>query len=458
MTTRKASSQWSNTLAFVIAALASALGLGSLWKFPYIAAENGGGIFVVVYLICIALLGVPVMIAEILIGRSAQSSPVKAFSSLALKYNRAWSLIGLLGVVTGVLILSYYSVVAGWSLHYLSLSLTGGIPSSSDPAVHKQVFDKLLGTPGVLLLWHGVMMMLTAMAVLRGVRDGFEKICEWLMAILFIILTGMLIYSMTLPSFGTALGFVFGLHSDKFTSQSVLVALGHAFFTLSLGMGAMLTYGSYLGREQNIVSTAVTVSVMDTIASLMACLVVYPVSFAAGLADPGKEVGLVYINLPVAIQSLPFGRVWMSAFFILLFVAGLASAISLLEVPVSVMIDSWGMTRVRATTLAAGTITLLGVPTTLSNTASFFNNGFVDLFGLNWFDLVDYLAANWLLPIGGIGTCLFLTFAVNKSWLMNEFTGGNPKKVIWFQCFYALTAYVAPALTVLVFLDAIKVI
>jgi neurotransmitter:Na+ symporter, NSS family len=458
MTERKLSSQWSNTLAFVIAALASALGLGSLWKFPYIAAENGGGVFVLVYLICIALLGIPVMIAEILIGRSAQSSPIKAFNALANRHKRVWSLIGVLGVLTGVVILSYYSVVAGWSLHYLGLSLVGAIPASSDPKVHKQLFDGLLGSPSTLLLWHSVVMLLTSLAVLRGVRDGFEKICEWLMAVLFVILTGMLIYSMTLPSFAASLSFVFGLHSDKFSSQSVLIALGHAFFTLSLGMGAMLTYGSYLGRSQNIVSTAVTVSVMDTIASLMACLVVYPVSFAAGLSDPGKEVGLVYINLPVAIQSLPLGRLWMAAFFVLLFVAGLASAISLLEVPVSAMIDSLGLSRAKATAIAAGIITVLGVPTALSNAPSLFNEGFISLFGRNWFDLVDYLASNWFLPIGGVGTCLFLALAVDKEWLRAEFTGGNPRKDLWFDCFYAVTVFVAPLLTGLVFLDAVNLI
>lgn len=458
MEERKASSQWGSRLGFMVAALGSALGLGSLWRFPYIAAENGGGLFVLVYLIFIVLLGVPLMAAEMAIGRSSQSSPVRAYGTLATKHKRAWQSIGALGVITGVLILSYYSVVAGWSLDYFRLSLTGGLPTSNDIDAFKGVFGELLKSPGTLLFWHVVVMLCTAWVVGRGVKGGIEQVTEWLMAILFLILIVLLGYSMTLPTFIDSVKFVFGFHAEDFTSESVLEAAGHAFFTLSLGMGAMLTYGSYLDKRSGVLSTAVLVSVMDTVASLVACLVVFPVTLNGGITELKEGgPGLVFNTLPLSAQALPFGGVWISVVFALLFVAALASTVSLLEVPVSVLIDSFGLARRKATALAAGVITLLGTPAALSWTPGFFSDGMTKIFGKSWFDLVDSLSANWFLSLGALGTCLFIAFAMDRKQLAAEFVRNHEGGRKLFQLWFLTTTVVSPIIIVVVFLKTLNV-
>lgn len=458
MEERKASSQWGSRIGFVVAALGSALGLGSLWRFPYIAAENGGGLFVIVYLIFIALLGVPLMAAEMAIGRSSQSSPVRAYGVLATSHKRLWQSIGVLGVITGVLILSYYSVVAGWSLEYFRLSLMGGLPASDEIGAYKSLFAGLLKSPGTLLIWHVVVMLCTAWVVGRGVKGGIEQVTEWLMAILFLILVVLLFYSMTLPTFIDSVKFVFGFHAGDFTSKSVLEAAGHAFFTLSLGMGAMLTYGSYLERSSGVLGTAVLVSVMDTIASLLACLVVFPVTLNGGITELKEGgPGLVFNTLPLAAQALPLGQVWIAVVFALLFVAALASAVSLLEVPVSVLIDSLGMGRRRATALAAGVITLLGTPAALSWTPGFFSEGMKSVFGKSWFDLVDYLSANWFLALGALGTCFFIAFAMDRRQLQAEFVRNHEGGKKLFHLWFFTTTVIAPIIIVIVFLQTLNV-
>ncbi|MGV2831849.1 sodium-dependent transporter [Myxosarcina sp. GI1(2024)] len=241
---RKSSNHWQSSLGFVAAAAGSAVGLGNIWKFPYIAGQNGGGTFVLFYLLCIAILGIPIMISEVMLGRSTQSSPLRAFQRLSSP-NSGWQYVGLLGIFAGVLILSYYSIVAGWGLHYFFLSLVGGFPQDSNPQAYSDLFNSLVQSVRLNIWWHSVFMGLTTCVVLRGIRGGIERFANWGMLALAILLGALAIYASTLSGFIPAVRFLFAF-SDNFTWTSALEALGHAFFSLSLGIGVMLTYGSYL--------------------------------------------------------------------------------------------------------------------------------------------------------------------------------------------------------------------
>jgi neurotransmitter:Na+ symporter, NSS family len=457
---RKTASQWSSSLGFVIAALAGALGLGSLWKFPYIAAENGGGLFILVYLLFIVLLGIPLMVAEMVIGRASQESPILAYAVLAKRDSqpqteqrsaRKWKLFGLFGVITGILILCYYGLVAGWPIWYITALFSQEFVLTDPSKSFKIFFLDLLADPVRQYLGHMVVMLLATTVVMRGVRGGIERVSELLMAILFLILLLLLCYSFTLPTFPQAFGYVFGLHSEKFTSRSILEAAGHAFFTLSLGMGAMITYGSYLKRSENLVTTAVTVSALDTIASLICCLIVYPVTSAGGIIQPDQGPGLVFINIPIAISSLPMHNVWFGLFMILLFIAGLASAVSLLEVAVSALIDGIGLPRVSASLIAGVLITVLGAPVALPWTASPFNALSQKFFALNLFGFLDRLTSNWLLTLGALLTCIFVGYFADLEQLKQELALGSRS----YGCWLATIRYVIPGIILALLVNAI---
>ena len=416
---RNTSSQWHSSVGFIAAAAGSAVGLGNIWKFPYITGENGGGTFVLFYLLCIVVLGLPIMIAEVMIGRTTQSSPIRAFKRLSPN----WQAVGLLGVLAGILVLSYYSVVAGWGLHYLYLSLIGGFPQDNNPQVYAELFDSLVQSTRLNIWWHSVFMGITILVVLRGIRGGIEQVANWGMLALLLLLAGLAVYGTTLPGFAPAVEFVFGF-SRSFTWKSALEALGHAFFSLSLGIGAMLTYGSYLQRQDDVVGTSIAIAIADTIVALGSCLVLFPIAFSAGL-EPSAGPGLIFINIPLALLQLPFGRVGLLLFFSLLLLAALTSAISLLEMSVSSLIDSWGWSRKIATMAMGAFIYLLGIPSCLSGGTGFFGAGLEQSIGMNWFDAADYLSSNWLLPLGGIGISLFMGWGWRDGQQKSEFAAGS---------------------------------
>ena len=414
-------SQWGSKVGFVLAAAGSAVGLGNLWKFPYITGENGGGAFVLIYLVCIALVGLPIMVAEVLLGKETQKSPVGAFSEHAPK--SPWIGVGWLGVIAGFVILSYYSVVAGWAMHYVYLALTGAfanIPADRIDGVRHH-FDELYGSPGTQVFWHTAFMAMTIGIVILGVQKGVERAARIMMPALFLMLGAMVIYGATLPGFGRALDFVFGFHTDKLHASGVLEALGHSFFTLSVGMGAMLTYGSYMKRADDVVSTSMAISMLDTLVALMACLALFPVTFSYGM-EPGGGPGLVFVNMPAAFAQMPGGTVWAVVFFVLLTFAALTSAISLLEVVASYFIDERGWPRWRAVVVMGAIIYAVGIPSALSGGTHLFGGAVEALtaplfggegHGKNWFDLLDYLASNWMLPLGGLGISLFVSWRMD---------------------------------------------
>jgi neurotransmitter:Na+ symporter, NSS family len=449
-------------MAFVLAAAGSAVGLGNIWKFPYITGVNGGGWFVLIYLVAVVTVALPIMVAEILIGRSSQRSPVAAFRILAGK-NSLWQSVGWVGVTAAFVILSYYSVVAGWTLHYCWLSLSQGFAGMGADKV-QALFGEVYADAGLNLFWHGLFMLLTVAIVIAGVQHGVERWARILMPLLFFMILALLLRATESSGFGRALDFVFGAHADKLTPAGVLEALGHSFFTLSLGMGAMLTYGSYLRTHDDVVATSLAVGGLDTLISLMACMTIFPIIFAAGL-EPGAGPGLVFVSLPIAFGKMDGGSLWALVFFVLLAVAALTSAISLLEVAVSHFVDNRGWGRKRAAVLIGGTIFLLGIPSALSGGTALFGSDFENFtsaifgegHGKNWFDLLDYLASNWMLPLGGLGIALFVAWRMGDHAREQAFKDGSRFARLYWGWVWLLR-YVVPVGVTAVFLHAVGLI
>lgn len=454
--------EWNSRMGFILAAAGSAVGLGNVWKFPYITGENGGGLFVLIYLVCIALVGLPILIAEIMLGRSTQKSPVGAFRALSKK-GSPWVSVGWLGVLAAFVILSFYSVVAGWAMHYIYLSISGAFDGQSAEQIGK-VFGAVYSDTGLNLGWHVGFMIITMGIVLGGVKGGVERASRILMPLLMVMMIGLLVKAITMEGFGPAADFVFGLHTDKLTSASVLEALGHSFFTLSLGMGAMLTYGSYLSRQEDIVASGIIISIFDTGIALLACLVLFPITFSYGM-EPSAGPGLVFASIPIAFSQMPGGQVLSAVFFMLLTFAALTSAISLLEVAAAYFIDERGWSRSKATLTTGGIILALGVPSALSGGTEMFGSGFASAtasvfgegHGKNWFDLFDYLASNWMLPLGGMGIALFTAWRVSDRAREQGFKAGSSLSGMFWGWIFLLR-YIVPVAVGAVFLHAIGLI
>ncbi len=438
----------------MLAAAGSAVGLGNIWKFPYETGENGGGIFVLIYLGCVLLVGLPVMTAEILLGRASQRSPVSALRNLS-RPGSGWISVGWLGVASSFCILSFYSVVAGWSLHYTWLSVTGAL-SGLGPTGAGTVFDQLNASPGLNIFWHLLFMGLTIGVVAGGVAKGVERWSRILMPTLFAMLAVLLVHSFTLSGFGQGVSFIFGFHTEDFSSGGVIEALGQAFFSLSLGMGSLLTYGSYLRKDDDIMSASITISALDTGIALLAAVVLFPIIFTNGM-DPAQGPGLVFTSIPVALTSMPGTNVLATIFFGLLVVAALTSAISMLEVTTSFFIDEKGWSRLRSTVLAGIAIAVLGFPSALSGSAALFGSGMEGLIGLNWFNSLGYLTNNFMLPMGGLGIALFTAWRLDDAIRHDHFLSGS-KLAFFYKGWLLLLKFVVPVAIVFVFLHAIGTI
>ena len=448
--------EWGSKAGFILAAAGSAVGLGNIWKFPYITGENGGGLFVIIYLACILLVGLPIMLGEIMLGRMTQRSPVGAFRKLDGDKS-IWQSVGWVGVLAGFVILSYYSVVAGWALEYTVLAARGEF-AGGDPAVIAERFGQVAGDGTGAILWHVAFMALTIAIVISGVQKGVELASRVLMPLLLLMFVALLIYAITLPGFGEGASFVFGFHTDKLTAGSVLEALGHSFFTLSVGMGAMLTYGSYLQKNDDIVSAGVAITVLDTLVALMACLVLFPITFSYGM-EPSAGPALVFKNIPIAFSQLPGSTIWALTFFLLLVFAALTSAISLLEVAASYFIDELGWSRSVAVPVTGGVIILLGIPSALAASSHTFGAGMEEAIGRNWFDLFDYVSSNWMLPLCGLGISMFAAWKLGDAARRAQFEAGSTLGRIelvylgWLQ----VLRWVVPVAILLIMLHALKV-
>lgn len=449
--------QWGSKIGFILAAAGSAIGLGNIWKFPYVAGANGGAAFLIIFLLCIAIIGLPVLIAEILVGRTAQKGPIGAFRELS-KSSPLWTAFGALCVITGFLILSYYAVVAGWSFGYVIESIRGTFFEFDAPAQAGDYFKKLTSNPVWIIGFHFLFMIVSMFFVLFGVQKGIERGSKIMMPILFVLLLALMFRGLTLDGAEVGLKFLFSPDWSKITPQTVLVALGQAFFTMSLGMGAMLTYGSYMSKKNSVPSSSLQILILDTLISIVAGIAIFTAVFANGLKED-EGAGLIFHIIPVVFTKMPGGYVFSILFFILLTIAAITSAISLLEVITSYLVDEKKWNRKKAVLVCASIAFLIGIPSALAYTPVMDD---FKLFGLNFFDLVDYLSANILLPLGGLLTALFVGWywGLNKA-LKNLKEGAESlfENHYWLISLWKIfLRYFAPVLIFLVFLHSIGVI
>ncbi|WMC11194.1 sodium-dependent transporter [Oceanimonas pelagia] len=438
--------QWSSRFAFIMAAVGSAVGLGNIWKFPYITGENGGGAFVLVYLACIAVIGLPLMMAEVMLGRRGGKSPIGTMAQVAASEgrSRSWVGVGFMATLAAFLILSFYSVIAGWTMPYI-VSAASGELSNISAEQSGSLFEGLLASPGQLLLWHSVFMGLTVLVSAGGVRHGLERTVTKLMPALFVLLLILVGYAMTTGHFGEAAAFLFTPDFSALTAEAVLVALGHAFFTLSLASGAMMAYGAYLKKDVSIARTSVVVAIMDTGVALLAGLAIFPIVFANGL-EAGAGPGLIFVTLPVSFGQMPGGSFFATLFFVLLLFAAWSSSISMLESLVSYLNEK-GVSRVKAAVGGGLVAWLVGITTVLSlNEWSGFTP--LDMFarfeGKTLFDLYDYLTANIMMPLGAFFTAVFVGWKMKPAHSAAEL--GH-----WHRLWYPVIRYLSPIALLIVF-------
>ncbi|MBN1952160.1 MAG: sodium-dependent transporter [Bacteroidales bacterium] len=447
---RTSRAQFSSKFGLIAAAAGSAIGLGNIWKFPYITGVYGGAAFLFVYLGFILAIGLPVMLSELIIGRKSRRNAFGAFKKLAP--GTPWKYIGSFGVAAAFLILSFYGVVAGWSIKYIFFSLDKTFHSLSPQDISGS-FASFIQDPLQPLLFQIIFMLLTGAIVIIGVQKGIERYSKILMPILLVIIIVLDIRAITLPGAGEGLKFLFHPDFSRLSFEGVLSALGHAFFSLSLGMGTLITYGSYVKKDTNLVSTAIQVTAADTLVAILAGIAIFPAVFAFNI-QPDKGVGLIFETLPNVFQQMPGGMVFSILFFILLTIAALTSAISILEVVVAYFAEELKMKRNVATVLATALITLLGIICSLS--MGIFSD--VILFKRNVFDLLDHISANILLPIGGMFIALFIGWKFGKKKVVQEIAEGGSLKGGILNVFMILVKVVAPIAIFIVFLQGLKIL
>ena len=409
----KSHGAWIGKWTFILAATGSAVGLGNIWGFPYKAGTNGGGAFVLIYLGCILIIGIPIMISEIILGRRAGNSPINAMRSVALASNRSssWQIVGWSGIFAGVLILSFYSVIAGICLNYVFISA-----SSSGAITSPEQFANVISSPINLIFWHTVFMILTALIVSAGVKDGIGRMVKILMPLLGFLMIFMVIYSIINGDFSRAMTFLFAPDFSNVTSDTLLQAMGQAFFSLSLGMGSIMAYGAYMPKDQKVVSTSFTVASLDTLIAILAGLAIFPIIFAFNL-EPNSGPGLVFVSMLSAFNQMQFGQFIGPLFFILLSVAALSSSISLLEPGVAYLSEENILSRKRSAEIISFFVWVLGVGSALS-----FNiwSDFYLISDKNFLDSMDFIANQILLPLGGMLIAIFVGWFMKESLIKDE--------------------------------------
>lgn len=431
----------------IAAAAGSAVGLGNIWRFPYVAGENGGGAFLLIYLFFILAIGIPVMLSEFTIGRKAQRNAFGSFRKLAPK--SGWPLVGLMGIVAAFIILAFYSTIAGWTLEYIIKSIGDGFRGRDT----SQVFETFKSGTLKPLIWQFLFMFLTAWIVFAGVQKGIERYTKILMPVLVLLILTMCVRSVSLEGAEKGLNFLFKPDFSKINFNVVLEALGQAAFSLSIGMGALITYGSYIRKDNNLSNTALQVASADTIIAILAGVMIFPAVFALGL-DPKAGPGLVFEVLPQLFMEMPLGYYFSILFFILLAVAALTSTVSVLEVVVAYFSEELNMTRSKATIISAFSIWVFGVLATLS----FSDLSEVTIFGNTFFDLMDYISANVLLPLGALLIVIFLGWRLGKKATNQEITNEGVLKPGLFNLFFFIVKYIAPIAIVLVFLNSLGIL
>lgn len=440
---------WSSRWAFIMAAVGSAVGLGNIWKFPYEAGQGGGGAFVLIYLAFVFLIGTPVLIAELSLGRRGQLSPIGSMQKIASDENRSkwWQLIGWSGVIGAFIVLSFYSVIGGWTLSYMFDAISGAFAGMDRDAAGAH-FGALLNNEWAVVGWHAAFMGITMFIVGRGVEGGLEKAVTVLMPALFVLLVGLVIYSGFTADFSGAINFLFAPDFSKLTVPVALEALGQSFFSLSLALGSIMTYGSYMTRDVNIGRSAVIIAGADSGVAILAGLAIFPIVFAYGL-DLGQGPGLIFATLPIAFGQMTGGVIIGSAFFFLLVVAAVTSAISLLEPSVSYVAERTDFNRKKVAMIMGGLIFGFGLLSGLSQGDSSLAS--VRILGLDILSLKDYITNNIMMPIGGMFTALFVGWFVSRKNMMEELAMEDSTFKVW----HFLVQYVCPVAIGAVFVSII---
>jgi NSS family neurotransmitter:Na+ symporter len=420
---------WTSRFGFLMAAIGAAVGLGNIWKFPYLAGQNGGGAFVLVYLGAVAFVALPILIAEIMLGRWGRQSPPHAMGIVATGQGRSkgWSLVGWMGQLAAYLIATYYSVIAGWSVIYIFKNGAGNF-SGQDAASVSAEFNALLASPAQLTLWHGVFMAIAAYILVRGVQKGIERSVKILMPVLFALLLAMVAYGAVEGDMPRALTFMFDFDFSVIDGNTILVAVGQAFFSIGVAMGLMMGYGAYLPRDISIARSAVIIAGADTLVALIAGLAIFPIVFANGL-DPAGGPGLIFVSLPIAFGNVPGGLVFGTLFFILLFFAALTSVIGCLEPMIAWWEERFQMIRWKAATMVSASVFVLGIGTVFSfNLWSAWRPlFFIDRFAnFGYFEILDYVTANLMMPIGGLLLALFVGWRIRPEDISQELQIRHP--------------------------------
>jgi len=434
-------------LGVIAAAAGSAVGLGNIWRFPYVAGENGGGAFLLVYVLFILIIGVPLMLSEFAVGRRSQRNALGAFKHLAPR--TSWHFIGILGIAAAFFILSFYTTVSGWTLEYLFLSIGNGFAGQNKEELNV-MFEQFRTSGGLPLLWQFIFMFFTAFIVYKGIKNGIEKYTKMLMPALLLIIIVLGIRSVTLPGAGAGLVFLFKPDFAKINGNVILQALGQAFFSLSIGMGALITYGSYIRKKENLATISLSVTLTDTLVAILAGVAIFPAVFAFGI-EPEAGPGLVFITLPMIFQQITGGYFFALIFFILLVIAALTSTISVLEVVVAYVSEELNFSRKQATIISALAISVLGALCTLSQGPM----PEIHLGNRNLFDILEFTSANIMLPLGGLLIVIFAGWFMNRQQLFDEITNDGKHMLNTRWIFYFIIRFIAPVAIALVFLNGI---
>ncbi|WBW94737.1 sodium-dependent transporter [Oceanirhabdus sp. W0125-5] len=437
-------------LGLLAAAAGSAIGLGNIWKFPYVVGENGGAAFILVYLLCIALIGFPLMMTEFAIGRFGQANVVDSFKKI--KPNTPWFITGILSALTPFLILSFYIMIAGWVFTYIGKYATGAI-STVAPADLANYFTSTAGNATGAILSSLIVITVTAFIVIAGIKEGVEKYSKILMPLLLVLLIVLMFRSLTLDGASTGVNFLFKPDFSKLTPESFLEALGHAFYSLSLAMGIIITYGSYVKKDQDLTSLSLQVTIADTVIALLAGLVIFPAVFAYGF-QPDAGPSLIFITLPAVFESMPLGSLFGLLFFSLIGIAAITSTISLLEVVVSFVNERFNISRNIATFTSASVIFLLSIPSILSfSTLSEFK-----ILGMTFFDLFDFITAKITLPLTGLLICIFAGWVWGAKNVLKEVYGDKEISPILFYLYSIIIKIIAPLSIIAIFLHSLNII
>lgn len=432
-------------IGVILATVGCAVGLGNIWRFPYMLGENGGAAFLLVYISCILFLGIPVMITEFFIGRYSRKNAAGAFKVMAP--GTKWSVIGYNGVAAAFLILGYYAVVSGWTLEYIVQAFSGSLEgkNATDFADEFTAFSTGVFRP---ILWTVVFIALTHIIIISGVKEGIERASKVMMPVLFLILIALCVRSITLPGASEGLTFLFNPDFSKIDSSVVLSAMGQAFFSLSIGMGCLITYASYFGKQTNLQTTALQVTILDTLVAVLAGVMIFPAVFSFGI-EPTTGPELVFITLPNVFEQLPFGNIWSFVFFVLLALAALTSTISLHEVSTAYVHEEYHVSRKKAAVIVSIGVTIVGILCSLSMGVL----KSYTLFGLNFFNLLDFVTAKIMLPLGGMMICIFTAKRVDKLLLKEEVTNHGTIRFYFFNTYAFFVKYIAPIAIGLIFLN-----